>query len=366
MMMRKGSVLLFVIIMIAAITALTFQLVQNTFVGSSFDKTMVEREKAELLCLGGVSIAQALLIEPAYKKNKEKPSSEKEEALAHYFSVLERWHWYDLKKLDAPVNGEIWIYISAEDGGKISLKSAIDQSTWEFKPAYKALLSPLTIVIKGKEGSTKQSFTKVFEQYLKKRKSFPADISEIYEQESFKQFPLFHIPQRNIPGEKKKKEEQLSNSFSSPSSLFELFSLYSTREVFPACMTSSVASLCGLKKIERSFSEEEGRKMKAIANSFASQPIKDWTQEWQRLTPLYQKTGQIKLPEVSSVFAKEFEPALFSVVSCARIGGVWQQAVAIIEKQAGFKALGGNEDKKEEKPKEKQVCPFIIKRLYWI
>src|SRR5438094_631949 len=81
MQSKQGYILILTVMIIAGITAIVTSIFNRGVVYVPFAHTMIAREKAKMLALGGVAVAQAQL---AYKKEKkgeqgtEKQSQKKE------------------------------------------------------------------------------------------------------------------------------------------------------------------------------------------------------------------------------------------------------------------------------------------------
>ena len=137
---QNSFVLLFTLSIMTLITALTFQLMRNVFVGTNFDKIMIDREYAEMIALGGIEVAMAQLqIKPPKNKKPDEPLSEDEKTkgiktfLKRILPNLNRWQVFELTEQKDGIDGTLKISISSEDG-KININKLIDQQKKTIKP----------------------------------------------------------------------------------------------------------------------------------------------------------------------------------------------------------------------------------------
>ena len=75
---RSGSVLIFSLIIMGMVTLLTQRLLKNVSVGIAFGRTMIAREQAEMLALGGIRMAIAQLAPVCSQKKRETRNAKKE------------------------------------------------------------------------------------------------------------------------------------------------------------------------------------------------------------------------------------------------------------------------------------------------
>ena len=133
------------------VTLLTQQLLKNVSVGIAFGRTMIAREQAEMLALGGIRMAIAQLarsVQPEEKSKQEMPTKKKDQNEATKFSFknfiihvlphLERWQEFALQEEYDGIEGSIKISISAEEG-KVGLNQLFDERKREVTPTAKEL-----------------------------------------------------------------------------------------------------------------------------------------------------------------------------------------------------------------------------------
>ena len=213
---KQGSVIIFALMMLSMIIIVTEQLIRSTLVGSVFTKTMIDREQAEMLALGGINIAIAQLNRGFVAEQKETKANQPahgesqgeqkkfdsnngeltamQKFIFNLVSHLNRWQIFNLDGAIDGVSGEIGICLSSEHG-KININEAFDFKKHEFKKEYEALLKTLEIPGKIQLGE----FHSRLVEFLKKRGKKIYDPSEIMNVEGFENLDVFyHPPQRPL------------------------------------------------------------------------------------------------------------------------------------------------------------------------
>lgn len=192
---NSASVLLFSLMIISIIIMMTEQMIRGVMVGAGFTKTMINREHAEMLALGGINIAIAQLTyekdETAKEKDEAKvesgvvkPESElggdgqkitsQQRFVFNLISNLNRWQTFELDPKIDGIAGTVKICITSEHG-KININNAFDFKKQEFKKEFISLLGGLEIPGKLKPG---EFFNKISE-FLKNREKKLYDVSEL-------------------------------------------------------------------------------------------------------------------------------------------------------------------------------------------
>ena len=167
---RQAYVLIFTLAALAFATVLTSQLMRMVSVGSTFDQAMIDRERAEMLALGGINLAitQLTIEQPREKDEKLSPKEKDQRGKKEFTGFLERvlpninrWQIFELKEEIDGIDGEVKICISCEDG-KIDINKAFDFKKGKFKPEYEPLIKTLklTKAKKKEDFSTKLSTLK--------------------------------------------------------------------------------------------------------------------------------------------------------------------------------------------------------------
>jgi hypothetical protein len=335
-------VLIFSLAILSLITVLTYQLLRNVSVGYNFDKTMINREHAEMLALGGIKLAIAhLTIDKPVPNNKKLSNEEQQkkhkkefgEFLERMLSNINRWQEYKLTKAIDGMDGIISLCIVCEEG-KININKAFDFKAKEFKPEYKKLLGQLVTTA----GNVRTNTLKNLTDFLKKRAKPLDDISELYEEKTLSVRKTFYEPPIRT-------EKQAYAKPNTDVTIQDLFTTWGDSEKVEALFLSD--SMCGLLKFRRPMPYDAEKRKETIKNF-----IKNYNQNMDENSDEYWKAAsQIYNPEIdfkagnNKIFASKFEPKVYSVLSSGKVGNVEQRVLAILVK-------------------EKQK--FDIVRVYWI
>ena len=350
---RNSYVLLFTLSIMTLITILTFQLMRNVFVGTNFDRTMINREHAEMLALGGINLAIAQLSPPKKKSRKEtkdkiqKPStlskgegSDKEKfkdirsVLKRTLPHLNRWQVFSLnEKLDG-IDGEIKFCMTSEDG-KININEAFDFQKKEFKPIHKKLIDSLVIRGKAEKGQVLKQLT----EFFKKRKQKIDDISELQ-----KVLPELDVFFYEPPVRTEKMKDAQANTHIALQDLFTVWTFHDTVE--PLFLSDAMCAVFNLRRPLPYDAERMKDKFKRIIDNFKSDTEKNTEQYWNLLKTIYTKKP-LNLNEYKKIFSTTFEPKVYSVLSSGNVRNVEQRLLAIIEK--------------EEPQKEARIL-----KIYWL
>lgn len=153
--------------------------------------------------------------------------------------------------------------------------------------------------------------------------------------------------------------------------LFDLFTLWGIDGLDPLFLTDSTALFFGFKPTSRGeLTEQMLEKYKHFASTIKQEWWSNWKQNLSGLKMLYDGNPSLEEGE-ENIFAKQFEPRVYSVVSFGLINGVKQRLFAVISKNddASTQKNAGNEQNKEGKVKDKdreRPLPFKLLKLYWI
>jgi len=402
---KSGSVLIFTLMILAVIVVLTEQLIKGVFVGSQFTKTMVYREHAEMLALGGVTLAIAqLTINPDDKdqenktqkstedKEDEKPDEKKDEKknskkdikkfLKNVIPTLNRWQEFVLKQPIDGIDGIIKICVTCENG-KININEAFDFKKQEFKPDMQELLKRLEIPHMLPAGEIYNRFT----EFFKKRNRKLDDITELSEIPGINRLNIFYNPPEKARDNKSGNQAGKKIKKSEPNKDITLQDLFTTwtddGTVNPLWFSDSMCAVLSLRRPLADDVKHRQEKNKQFVETFKEEMVQDWDANWKTLENLYEEKPKV-LPEIKKIFSKEFWPKVFSVLSYGKVGHVEQIVLAVI-KEVNVKEVekeveetseqdDKNRDKKEEtqrsedkdkKPSE-QAKIFKILKIYWI
>src|SRR5579859_3407887 len=128
---KPGYILVLTLMILAIAIVITTQLFNQGTVHSVYANTVVEREKAKQLALGGIQVAMSVLTpkESSEQKTDEtaqaEPKDEKRSQLKKLLPALNRWLTFDLKEDIDGIDGQLKICISCEQG-KLNLNTIYD------------------------------------------------------------------------------------------------------------------------------------------------------------------------------------------------------------------------------------------------
>jgi len=377
---QQASIVLLCLMVMSVIVLLILQLIRGVHVGQNFSKTMVNREHAEILALGGINIAIAQLLreEPAsdnqsfaVKPENIAKSSGRDKKLdpdqAYLLKVLphlNRWQDFQLKKDIDGIDGLVRVCITCEQG-KININEAFDFKAMEFKKDYHKLLKGLEMPGKLVPG---EIFNKITE-YFKKRKKKLDDVSELLQVKELSSLDIFYTPPEK-PLSKKQKPQ--------PNSLLALQDIFTTLtkndKVDPLWLSDALCAIFTLRRPLATDAVARKERYKKFAQTFKKDMVKDWAANWKVLEQLYDKKPKI-IEEMKKVFTKEFGPKIFSVLSCGKVGNVEQYVVVVIQEQEVKDDVHDSTDKDkkgtsaEQGESQRQQGPkkfFKILRTYWL
>lgn len=365
-------VLLFVVMMMSIVTMLTQQLLKSVMVGSMFDRTMVARERAEILALGGVQVAIAMLskqkeaakpgnAQDAHEKEKEDPEKDTKVFLTKILPILNRWKIFELSEKEDGTAGTLKICISCEEG-KLNLNEIYDFKKHAFKSDFEPLVAALEI-------DNKYQVIKFLTEFFKKRNKKLDDLSELMVIPEFAKLDVFYNPPELIS---KKEKELLKDGKSKPRNiaLFDIFTIDSEQSLMqPLLFSSGMCAVFGLRLPEAEDTVKMKDKFKTVIDQYKKEWCRDWIKSWEFLRPIFEQKGPLA-PQFAKLFTQEFEPSLFSVLSLGVVDGVEQRLLAIIKKvdkkkddQAdAHQASVSGEEQKNKVP----TTEFKIIKMYWI
>ncbi|MFA6527467.1 MAG: hypothetical protein WCT20_03525 [Candidatus Babeliales bacterium] len=354
-----GSIIVIALLMLSVIMLLTQQLIRNVYVGSQFIQTMIERQQAEVLAIGGIKLAIAELTHNPGDQKSQKVF------LSRVLPHLNRWQTFDLHEAIDGIDGQVKLCISAEDG-KLNINEIFDFKKQEFKPDYDGRLKALEIHGTFKSG---EIHTKLLE-YLKKRQRKLDDITELSAVDGLNQIDvLYHPP--TPPATKKDKE--MANDIIT---LQDMFTTWTTNDKINVLWLSD--ALCAAIGLDRPMANDAVRKQedyKKIVTDLKPEMAQDWDAHWKTLEPIYgSKPKPEAMNSLKNIFSKEFEPKVYSVLSYGKVGQAEQTLLVVVkltkeekvDEESGSNdqadATQKNKTKSSDKPKEK----FKILRLYWL
>ena len=363
---------------LSALVMLSQQMIQNIFVGSRFDTTMINREKAEIIALSGINVAMALLQEPFIKDPKKQTGTEKnsslKEQLASLLPLLNQWRTFPLSYDLDGVDGNLSICITSEEG-KIPLNQVYDMKSHTIKAPFDALIKKIPV----KKIETKKSDKlKLLEKkddniadalitFFKKRDRPLDEISELFSIDLLTQLPLWYDPPFPVD-EKPNKNRSLNQNIG----LQDIFSLYNKQtQLHPLLLTDALKSLLEVGRVQAISFEKRKENLKPIYEKYQENWGQDWIGNWKNLQALHPQNSK-SLSFFKDIFTSKFEPTTFSVLSSGIVQGIEQRVCAIITKDETYKAEHGSSEKieksdnKNQKNKAVQKRPFKVLKLYWV
>jgi len=359
---------------------------------------MVERERAEMLALGGINVAIGLLAynekddEPSQAAGATKPSTGqvKDEGapkgvkrlLNNALRYLNRWHDFPLTEKNDGIDGLMRICITCEQGkinineafdfkkmefkkeyacitceqGKININEAFDFKKMEFKKEYAQLFKGL--VLPGwPEGELLNRLT----EFFKKRKRKLDDITELLDVPGMNKLgEIFYTPPVK-PSKGKKGEPQ-------GLTVQDLFTIWTKDDKLDLLwLSNSVSMVLRLRQPLADDPTVRKDRYNQFLKSFKKEQAKDWLENWKILEPWFGEKPK-SLADYKNIFSKQFGPEVFSVLSCGKVGNVEQSVLAVIR----------NEEERDDSDKQQGKQPqaqkgqkdakkkFRVLRVYWL
>lgn len=343
------------------------QMIRGVFVGTNFTRTMVDRERAEMLALSGINIAIAQLTYDEKEDENKKDDAAQEDKqpkgtkglIMRVIPHLNRWQDFALTEKIDGIDGLIRTCITCESG-KININAAFDFEKMEFKKPFENWIKGLELPGKMPAG---EMLTKLTE-FFKKRKRKLDDISELLTIPGFKMLDIFYKPPvKPAKGKKGQPNTDLA--------LQDIFTIWTHGDKLDLLWLSD--ALCAIIGLRRPLADDalvRKERMSQFTQNFKKDMAQDWDANWKILENLYDQKPK-NFSEVKNVFTKVFGPKVFSVLSCGKIGHVEQQVLAVIREEV-HKDLATDKQKEnppEEKKSESSSEPkkkFKILRIYWL
>jgi hypothetical protein len=359
---QPAAVLLFAMVMMGIITLLTQQLFKSVSVGLAFSRTMVHRERAEMLALGGLSIAFSQL-EGVYEKPDKKKGKEAQKqfsfkkAIERLCPILDRWQVFELKEEYDGVDGELKIALSAEEG-KIPLSLVFDEPQREMTKEMQLLFKEYAVKKKFGTGE----FLKQGTTFFKKRSHKLDDVSQLAPLAHDLKLSLFYEPEALV---KDKKQPRVPAEVA----MQGLFSSWSNQKAInPLFMSDSLCAVLGVRRPAHNEKEKRQEQYKQLAESYEKVKTKTGEELWKVLSAMYEQRPKVP-KELDSFFSLVIEPRFYSVLSSATVSGVTQTLCAVVERVVPAQTPSGNkqdQSAKQQKKGEKQEPLCKVRRLYWV
>lgn len=368
---HPGSIILYTLMMLSIILLLMQQMMRGVFVGTNFTRTMVDRERAEMLALSGINIAIAqLTYDEKDDQEKKEPSTDQNKKntgiikgtkgfLTRIVPYLNRWQEFPLTQKIDGIDGLIRTCITCESG-KININAAFDFTKMEFKPPYDIRLKALEIpgIMPAGEMLTKLT------DFFKKRKSKLNDVSELLTIPGFKALDIFYKPPAK-PAKGKKSQPNTDLA------LQDIFTIWSDNETLDLLwLSDALCAIIGVRRPHADDPQVRKERINQFLQNFKKDMVQDWDNNWKILENLYDQKPK-DFAQIKNIFSKVFGPKVFSVLSCGKIGHVEQKIVAIIREEVSNDSATNKqkENLPEEKKSEQSSEPkktFRILRIYWL
>jgi len=373
---------------------MTEQMIRGVMVGAGFTKTMVNREHAEMLALGGINIAIAQLTYKKDESEKEKEQAKVESGVIkpdaglgteeqkvtpqqrfvfNLISNLNRWQTFELDPKIDGIAGTVKICITSEHG-KININQAFDFKKQEFKKEFIYLLGGLEIPGKLKPG---EFFNKISE-FLKKREKKLYDVSELLNVPGFEDLntDIFYNP----PNLSKKEGGELNQNLA----LQDIFTIWTdSAKIDPVVLSDALCNILNIRRPHADDAKKYKERFKKVAMEFKDDWGKDWDTNWKHLEGIYD-TKPKALSNIKDILVEKFNPKVYSVLSYGRVGQVEQRVLAVIKEieiksrklksgdqsksssnEQSAQAQGTSpEGSQAEQKKNEKV--FKIERIYWL
>ena len=337
-MKKNGFIIPLTLMFVSIAVVIVTYMYQKGIVFVPYQTTMIKREQARQLALGGVEIARAQLslYEQEQAKEENKQDTPVLSLLKNILPKLNRWQRFDLKQQIDGVQGEMHLIIASE-AGKININEVYDFTKKSFKGEWQKILQELFKRIQNKTAITTNLFDP-FEKFLKERHAKLNDVTELLKIKQFK--PLASAIFYQLPADKKEKKTLY---------LGDIFTVYGKKDkIQPWLFSEGIIQLLELKQ------------PKVLSNEMIQNLIKNfkttiqWNQDWKIIGKPRYGVELTQLPKgIEASFDTTFDPSIFSVVSYGKVGNITQKVYAILERS-------------EQTVKKKKVINVAIKKLYWI
>lgn len=342
----SGYILVLTLIILSIMVIMVTQLFNKGRVHLYFAKTMIEREQAKQLALGGIQLAMnQLAVIPKEEKQEMAADAKKEKPdlnllfLKKNLGILNLWQEYKLDEELDGIDGTVKLCIMSENG-KVDINKIFDFTTKKFlhegaaqddmKKGMQALFSSAKKLFNNKD------LFESFEKFLKQRQYKIRDVTELLTIQEFQN--VFKDRVFYEPPSTEKKEQR-------PVYLTDIFTVWSEQPTMNAWLLSdSIRALFGFKRSE---ANEKGQKDIEQLLSTVKSVSGDLKTVWETsLDKLYVKELKAVPADLTMLLSGEFHSTMLSVLSYGIVGKITQKVLALIEVQEPTK--------------------FLVKKLYWL
>lgn len=360
---QEGYILLLTILITSLMVVIATFIFTRGSIFVPFADTVIKREKATMLCLGGVEIGLGMLHLPAEEKKEAEQKTEQSAdqkkiptppespvtvqakmLFKQVIPYINRPQTITLQQKNDGMNGEIICVLSCEEG-KLDINAFYDFKKHQFigekttQGNWKLLVQELFKNMQPYVGG--ENLFPAFEKFLKSRQDKLDDVTELLNIPEFAVFKNSVFMEPMNTQEKKNKQIYLT----------DIFTVHTGKtKIEPWLFSESLKTILGLEN--GSAVQQNKELLEKTIQSF--QPRAQWRQDWNsRLKPFYAKELQSLPKGIESVLSTTFEPMIFSVIVQSKVDAITQRLYAIIQRVPRTQ-------------KGKTMYESAIKKLYWI
>lgn len=299
---RPGYVLILAVLMIGVVTVLLTTIVGKVIVFNRLQRVLIDRESARLLARSGVEIACAQL----GKKRK----------VEEIFELVNQEQIFKLTKKDDGIDGEIKIFVTAEQG-KIPLNALYDFKKKAFVKNAQFDGQKVLGSLGNSLGLSVELLIEAVTSLLKEQTEPLEDVSMLFTDARLQKIPL--------------------------EKLFDIFTVEQKGAIQPLFLSRGVEKALGLAQLDQKQKEALTPEIKKLSGKIS------WQQTWDKLlAPLYGKQYNAIESAIRHLFVEEFETLSFSVVSYGKFGELTVKVYAIL------------------KAVDNKAVNYCIKKWYWL
>lgn len=356
----SGYVMILTLVLAAVAISTVTYLARKNLVYTPLTHKAADREKANLLALGGIELACSQLAgskpnkkdaKKAVTESQQKESSKKEAVdsvekrmLAALIPANGRWQTFSFDEKRDGMSGTVQICITSEEG-KIDINALYNfkekkfvgsEATTEDKN-YRMMLEKVLARVEDSIGAS--NLMRGLEAFLKGRDKPLSDVTELL---SIKEFAPFKQAVFYEPVSDKK-----------AITLTDLFTVWNgTRGLTAWLLSPSLQRIMGATQLDVKKLPDEAIVKKIVDNYGPTITLK---QAWQELlAPLY-GIELASLPTYAkAVLGTRFGPRFFSVLSYGVVGTTTQKLLAIIMLE------------EDSSPDSDAAYSVVMKKLYWL
>lgn len=328
---QSGYILVLTLLITSILMVLVSQFFQQGQLQAVFDATVIEREQAKQLALGGLTLATSQLL-PQEKKEEEKKTETKSETtknnpaadfLKKIVPLLNRWQTIELKEDADDIDGTIQLCISCEDG-KLDLNQLYDLPNKRFfgentagadaKKMFKTFFGLL------RPHTNNQDLSESFAIFMKQRQYRLNDVTELLVDKEF---------QRIFGGRIFREPPTMASPTASTVYLTDIFTINGPRFINSWFLSDGMCIALGLKRAD---GKERLTEMQQILKNVttltgALSSIWDTT-----FLPLYGKEYKALPQDLTNIMVAQPSAPMFGILSYGTVGTMTQGIYAIVQR----------------------------------